>query len=313
MRPAPARPSLVLTCAVLGAVAGQKVADFLGYRPLRRPFYHLLPEVWHGLPPVGLALCAGLCVGVALRPALRSEVQRAVGWMVAAVAAACLAGSAAVRMMTSTTPWDSSGEDAAAGLGCAIALMPVLGASLAATRRVGRARRGSLVDASDRRAVLLPAAAAAALSPLVNVVLGDWAGESARCMPFAVSRVLAALGVVALAALLLADLVALARAKRAAARAARMQRRGADTPGLVGTPLLLDFGLGGGVAVDPLPPAGYRERDAFQRAIVGDPALARAALRRAVMLGAAVLIASAACLLGVWEGPGGECLAPWDS
>lgn len=307
MPASPARPSLVLPCAVLGAVAGLKIANLLRDRTLRRVFYHLLPEAQHGLFLIGLAICGGIAVGLALSAAVRRDGRHALGWAAATMMVAGIGGGWLLRMITVPQVLYAARDEVVAGVEWAAALLVPVAGVVAASQRAGRARRGSPVRGSDERAVWLPVAAAAALSPLVDVTLDDWDGMLARCMPFAMSRVIAALGLAALAGLLAADVAALVRVRRAAARMSAMERCGADTQGLVGTPLLLDFGLGGGVAVDPAPPAGYRERDGFRGAIVGDGDRAHRALRRAVMLSASALALGAACLLGVWEGPGGEC------
>ena len=67
--------------------------------------------------------------------------------------------------------WPPQGliEGAGNGLLCALAFLPAFWMVLAAARAVGRARPGSLVDASDRRGVWLATATAIALGDLAAI------------------------------------------------------------------------------------------------------------------------------------------------
>lgn len=170
------------------------------------------------------------------------------------------------------------------GLCCAVAFVPVCAAVIVAARRAQRARMGSLVSDSDRRAVWGILAAALAVTTLE--ALPDWpaflAGDVALPIP-ALLMVIAAGAVIA--AVLAADLRAL-RVARGSVTEGLVQRDAADPEPADTTVARLDLGLGED-AWERLArsASAYRGRDRTLAVIQGSPEQALAALHRATRRG----------------------------
>ena len=177
---------------------------------------------------------------------------------------------------------------ALAGLGCAAAFVPVCLAVIAAARRARRARLGSLVSDSDRRAVW--GILATALSVATLEALPAWpaaaAGEGSAPVPAAVMLGAAAL---VIAGILVADGLGLRRARRELAPGLVAR----DPTSLASTDVeapRLDLGLGDDLAARiARTAAAYRGRDRTLALVQGDPEQAISAFRRALARGGACL------------------------
>ncbi|WP_433926217.1 hypothetical protein AB3662_25150 [Sorangium cellulosum] len=182
------------------------------------------------------------------------------------------------------------------GVICAAATLPICGAVLEAALRAERARLGSIVAASDRRAVWQ--ILAASLSAATLAALPEW--PAARLGQVPVPEIVGALALgawIAIGLLILADAAALGhRLPRAAADAAEPCSPDAIAP----DPAVprVDLGLGDDVHARLARGDAYRGRDRASLLVIGSHAEARAALagalRRGALcfaLGAAVLVA----------------------
>ena len=186
-----------------------------------------------------------------------------------------------------------------AGIGAlaSLAFLPVCAAVLAAARRAERARHGSLVAGSDRRAVW--AILVSALSVTAGAVAIDWplthvADTYGHVPPpwVAVAVLLGALGV--LAASFRADWAALSRVNTVAT-SADVEEYNAD----VASPDLprIDLGLGDDVrALMARGSVTYRSRERTLALVVGSADDAASALRRAVRRDAIGLLVTGAVL-----------------
>jgi len=290
----PLRPHIALPYAVLGAAGGWMAADFFRVGVL---------SLDAGLRPALLAVTplAALVLGLLLNPITRWPRGRAAFATVVGVLGAGLTAGGLVGVLI----WSRHGvgEGAASGFWCAAAFLPGFAAVLAAARRVGRARPGSLVDGADRRAIWLAVAAAVALGTLA--ALPDWYVFPGSARPsLAVSRSLGVVAVALIAAVLLRDLVALARALRATREIRSMRSCAPDDPNLSWARRQLDLGVGHEAAAAVIPAAGvYREHDRVLQVIRGNPEHAGRAMRGAVAWGAAALACGVACLLATLEPP----------
>lgn len=185
------------------------------------------------------------------------------------------------------------------GVMCALPFIPALGAVLFAAHRIGRARQGSIVDASDRRAVWAATAAAIALASLLVPALAE------RVRPPEASLWMAAASSAVLAALLLADAVALVRvvkATRGVEDAVSHGLSGGEAEGqAAGQAPLVDLGLGDETRVDALPAQhAYRGITRLVRVVRGSREGAIRALRSGVALAALALAAEALLWAQAW-------------
>lgn len=189
------------------------------------------------------------------------------------------------------------GIGALAGMLFALPVLPVCGAVLSAARRAQRARMGSLVAGSDRRAVWgILCIALLICSP---AALPDWPApvhNIAELHPASVAAWFLLAAPALLLALLAADLVAFRRAKRAAA-SGLIPGQLADVAEGDGSISRTDLGLGDDLhARVARAGAVYRSRDRTLSLVQGDPELALGALRKALRRGAAGLaIAGLTC------------------
>jgi MFS family permease len=179
---------------------------------------------------------------------------------------------------------------AADGLACGSVFSVGFAVVLAWARRTGRARIGSLVEASDRRVVL---AAVAALLGMGTVVASLRRNAYPGCttpmptmLPIVKAFVLATL--VLLMAWQAAHIAFLSRAK---VRTVQFDQR-SDGAIPAGTPCV-DCGVGDGVRAEVVGlPSAYRDRGTPVRLLRGDAALARRALVQGLTQEAALLWAT---------------------
>lgn len=210
---------------------------------------------------------------------------------------------------------------AAFGAVFALPFVPALAVVLSAANRVGRARTGSIVALSDRRAVWAATAAVTA----VALQLGS--GLPGAAAPD-LERLVAAMGFAVVAGLCMVDAVAMARvlklprersgagdevAERIAAEIeagetgamAAGEDGGAGSAaraGGKGTGERIDLGLGDEVQVEVVRPIhAYRGAQQIARVVWGDRERAVAALRAGLMRGAAALATGAALWGEVWR------------
>lgn len=181
------------------------------------------------------------------------------------------------------------------GLLCTLPFLPVCAAVLSAARRAQRARLGSIVAGSDRRAVW--GILATALLVCTLEALPDWpAPRGGPVSGPAVALGLLVAAITCIALVLAADLGAWRRANRALS-AGLGRHEGGDPDLEDDTVARLDLGLGEGLlAKVSRTNAVYRARNRTLELVKGDPEQALGALRRAVRRGVIGLgIAGAVC------------------
>lgn len=291
--PASPMPSLALPFAVLGAAAGWLSAGFIanpmtlwGYEGLNGP----------------AALCGAVVTGIMgsvltrwCRPKRlfsRVDVGR-IRLALLVIAGGMLTGGITAALLV---PYNGSGRDGVLlGLLCALPFIPLCAIVLEAARRAERARMGSIVAAADRREVwsilmsCVPVATLAALPDWISFARGQTSPPAA-----AVFMVLSA--AVLMTALLAAN-------KKAVANVAKVME-GVEAPGEdaeidAGAPVpKVDLGLGDDLfAKLTRHAAAYRNRDRAVALVVGSPARATEALRRAMRRNKVGLAICAAALL----------------
>ena len=181
------------------------------------------------------------------------------------------------------------------GLLCALAFVPVCLTVIRFARRAQRARLGSLVAGSDRRAVWGILALTLALATVEAIL--DWPAAERTGAPTPALYLVMAAGLVTLA-ILAFDLVALRRARRALTPGLEQRSPGELDPGEAAVPRL-DLGLGEELlARFTRSAAAYRGRDRTTALVKGSPeqtllALHRAALRGAIGLAAIIAVFAA--------------------
>lgn len=202
------------------------------------------------------------------------------------VLAVLLAGAASgVAVAVLCDAYGGPQAGALSGSLCALAFVPVCLAVIAAARRAQRARLGSIVADSDRRAVW--GILALALSVATLEALPDWpaAAVGATAVPAPALLMAQAAGLLTLAILLL-DVRALREARRAIAPGLERQDPAAVDPGGADVPRL-DLGLGEDLRARFARSAtAYRGRDRTLALVQGSPEQALTALQRAVRRGA---------------------------
>jgi hypothetical protein len=280
---------LVLPFAVVGGAAGWLTAGFL-----RNPFVAIVDHGTEGLSAAIAAAVAAVVGWVLSRlcePPVPWESPR-MNWVRLVVAVVVGGGATGVLV---------GGLESGQGLGAltsglsgalaGAAFVPVCAFVVAAAKRAQRARLGSLVAGSDRRAVW--GILASALGAMTAAAALDWpfVGRPFHDVkpPHAAVAVLALAGVV-VAVLFVTDVLALRRMRLDGLEA----REGAAVAGAE-TARRLDLGLGEGLLVG-LAQAGaaaYRSRERVASLVVGDPHESRAALRRSLVRGAVGLAAIA--------------------
>lgn len=183
------------------------------------------------------------------------------------------------------------------GLACATAFVPVCVAVILAARRAQRARLGSIVSASDRRAVWGILATALAVTTLEGLL--DWPAFHARDTAAPLPAVGMALGAgLVIAAILAADVRALRRARGSVEQGLTQREPGEPEVADTDVPRL-DLGLGeDSWARLARSASAYRGRDRTLALIQGNPEQALGALRRAIRRGGMGLAAVGAVAAG---------------
>jgi hypothetical protein len=276
-------PGLALPFLVVGAAAGWISAGFLA-----NPFLGITEGGDQALAAAVAAAVAGL-VGYALSRWCDERMAwhpPRITWMRLAlnVVAGGAAAGGIVAMIEYATPVAILAGACNGGLS-GVAFLPVCALVFAAAKRAERARHGSLVAGSDRRAVWGILATALAAATAVAALDWPFVGGLYFCevdAPKVALSMLAAAGLV-IAGILVADAVALR-----SVRTAGLEARDHDAAPSADAARRLDLGLGEGllVALAQAGAAAYRSRERATALVVGDPALARAALRRALARGA---------------------------
>ncbi|WP_441287829.1 hypothetical protein ACSRUE_37895 [Sorangium sp. KYC3313] len=207
---------------------------------------------------------------------------------------------------------------AAFGAVFALPFVPALAVVLIAANRVGRARAGSIVALSDRRAVW------AATAAVIAVALQLGSGLPGAAAPD-LGRLVAAMGFAVVAGLCALDALEIARVLKlprersgagdeVAERIAGEIEAGATgagddgaassaaRAGWKGTGERIDLGLGDEVQVEVVRPThAYRGAQQIARVVRGDRGRAVAALRAGLMRGAGALAIGAALWSEVWK------------
>ncbi|HVK66350.1 MAG TPA: hypothetical protein VM694_17825 [Polyangium sp.] len=299
-------PKLAPPFAITGAAAGWLSAGLLANPLLGVTYDEVKPLAALGTTLIAAAtgvLLKKLCLGwrywyelEASDPESRSRTDR-IGYHVFIV---LLAGAAAGALVAGLD--DAHGGTlggAVSGAVSAVLFLPVCLLVLASARRAQRARLGSIVAGSDRRAVW--GILAAALSAATLLAALDW--PAARMdevePPFPALFILLATALVTLV-VLAADLRALKRAQVALAPGLQADEEGA-APLVDPSVPRVDLGLGDDVASRlARSAAAYRGRDRAVELVQGNPAQALGALRRAVRRGVTSL-----ALMGVILGAHG--------
>jgi hypothetical protein len=292
-------PNLALPFAILGASAGWISAGFLA-NPLVAQAFPARADL-AALCAAGAGAAAGLvvrrmCVGRRYAYQIEApdpEARPRTDAVLAHVGVVLGAGAAAGAVVAGLhKPYGGPAWGLLSGSLAALAFVPVFLAVLSAARRAQRARLGSMVAGSDRRAVWAILATTLALA--TAGALPEWpaAGAQNTAAPWPALLMLAGAALVVGAALLL-DRRALRRAEAALLGVSpqRAEEMGAVEQGVPH----LDLGLGEGLAARlARSAAAYRGRDRALALVQGSPELARAALRRAVLRDAVSLALIAA-------------------
>jgi hypothetical protein len=286
-------PNLVLPFALVGAAAGWLSAGLLANPLLGITYEEVKPlATLCTMAVAGLtgAVLTKLCVG---RKAYSYEIEipeeerrpgsdRTPFHVLAMLAAGALAGG--IVTLLDIAP-EGAPYGAASGFFCAFAFVPVGLAVLAAARRSKRARLGSIVAGSDRRAVWGILAAALGLATLLAVI--DWPAAAMSDEVAAPKGALYMAHATVLVTLLVlaADVLALRRA-RAVVAPGLSPRENPDGPSGESEIPELDLGLGEDL-LSRLARRGsaYRERDKTVALVRGNPDQALEALRRGIRRG----------------------------
>lgn len=329
-------PSLVLPFAVLGLAGGWLTADAFHVRHELEPVRWLL-AFFSPLVAAALGVYLGpRLLGVATDggapPAPAAWLAR--GWLAGtlwtllAIAVAGLINGMLIGLLLVFPVGALFG--AFFGVLCAVPFLPALAAVILAARRVGRARAGSMVDASDRRAVWLAVAAVTVAGCLLGPIA--WPPSPAEREALALVRQ----GAVALAGAVIAwsfvmDAAALVRLTKAgrseragteawregggagAARQGQAEGLGVDADSgqeaLEGALAVaaadgaevVDLGLGDEVRVEAVPAAhAYRGARRVRQVVRGSRERATAALRGGMARAALALAAGAALWARPW-------------
>jgi hypothetical protein len=290
--------NLVLPFAVVGAAAGWLTAGFL-----HNPFIAIMDR---GDEALAAPVAAGVAAGVGWmltrwsEPAFPWEAPR-ITWrrLVLAVVTGGAATGGVVGLADGARAFEAL-TGAFSGALAGMAFVPCCSLILASARRAQRARFGSLVAGSDRRAVwgiLLAALGATTAASALDWPFVDRPFYAEIKPPCVAVGILCVAGFV-LAALMLADVLALRRI-----RVDGLEAREAESEPRAGRTRRLDLGLGEGVLVELARggAAAYRSRERVTALVLGDPCQARSALRRALArgaLGLGVVVVAAAAHVG---------------
>jgi hypothetical protein len=288
--PAP-RPHLAIPFVVLGVAGSLMAVDFFRIGSfgsdvsLKRTLLFLVPIF-------------SLVVAFLVQPATRwPRFGKALLAATASVLSAGLVAGALIGVLV-WSQW-GLGEGAMSGFWCGVAFLPGFAAVLAAVRRVGRARPGSIVDRADRRAVWLAVVTTIALGTIAALPAWNVMPPVYYYSPYPeTSQVLGFGALAVLVALLLGDTVGLARALRAGRQLETMRPCHPDDPALIWSPRQLDLGIGDEAAAAVIAGPGlYRDRDRMTHVVRGNAVAARGALLGSVALSIIALSISAACVI----------------
>ena len=288
-------PHLALPFAVVGAAAGILFGGLLA-----NPLVRELPseERWVAAP---LAALAGALVGAYLRhrctarPTMWANVASArVALLVALVPAGALTGA-----LVPVIAFGSRGDPlAAAGLGvlCALAFYPVGALVLRAATRAERARLGSWIAASDRRAVWAILGTTLAVASLLGVADRAAAMDGAPTLPW-LPPAIAALGAMGCVVAAVADALLLRRLRALDGRDEHMTQVDESRDADMSRAATLDVGLGTEMRAQMAPGAhANRARERALSVLVGNVALARTTVERSLLAGVAGLLVCLAAL-----------------
>jgi hypothetical protein len=278
-------PRLAVPFAIVGGAAGWLSASLCGSPllgfPVSQPITAGCAAVagaWVG------ALFKFLAVGRRYRYELDDpdpEIRRPsdTGWIHVPVLLLTGAGTALLVRLITCAEWDDAATWALSGALCTAAFIPVCLAVLAAGRRAQRARLGSIVADSDRRAVW--GILATLLAVMTVEALPDWLGGS----PDRPARLVLAALIAASAAVLVRVLLADRRAcldARAVIDAGLSVRQPEEMEESDSCLPLVDLGLGEQTLKRVTPGvAPYRDRERAVSLVRGSPEMAVAALARA--------------------------------
>ena len=275
-------PQIAYPFAVFGAAAGWLAAGFLATPIVNLTYGHS--------EPVFTAACS-LIIAAALGVYLtRSVVNAAVfadpSAMWARLVVAQILGGGLCGALVGGYIWQREQGITAGMVGGALvgaAFLPIGALVVSAARRAARARMGSIVAASDRRAMW--GILAAALAGATLLALPDWpAATFGRvAAPWVAMGITLACGALTVG-LLVADLEALTRVRRLDREAGSMEVREPTTAARDDDPEPeVDFGLGADVlARMARGAAAYRARDRATALLLGSSEQALDALRRGV-------------------------------
>jgi len=307
-------PSLIAPFALVGAAAGWLTAEFLS-----NPLIRVSERGVEWLMAVTSAVVAGV-VGAALTrwcaappedtPPNEFDYDQsprrkaALGIWSRLVLSVMTGGALVGGGVTAVVDGDLRFVPPSVILGavCSLAFVPVCALVLAAARRADRARLGSLVAGSDRRAVwailvsaLAVAAGAAVIDWPFTTVIGSTVIGAQYRLPAPWPAIAMLLASVALLAFVLyADWAALRQVLRTAATVAINQH--ASSENVVDVPRL-DLGLGDELHAEIAEgSADYRRRARPTALLLGSRAEALAALRRAVLRNVVGLVVAAVVL-----------------
>ncbi len=283
-------PHLALPFAIVGASGGWLSASLVS-SPLVQRFQADLRAPATLVAAIFSALAGALITRICTQVGLRYDLEtleesearpRADRWIVHALvmlATGTVTGSLVAGL---GNVYNGIAFGALAGLGCAAAFVPVCLLVVAAARRARRARLGSLVSESDRRAVWGILATTLSVATLEALPIWPAPGGEVAQAPIPAMLVAAA---ATLSAILVADASDFRRAKEALAPGLVTRDPGKLAPTDVEAPKL-DLGLGEEVGARVAPPADvYRGRARTVALVQGDAEQTTLAFRRAILRG----------------------------
>ncbi len=275
-------PNLTLPFALVGLVAGWLSGRAIGGPMFDRALVGALPE-WAALCGTLLGGVAGTFLWLRCKDELGPSMKRRPLPKIPLPAVVLIAGALCGEAVGLLLPYGDVFRSPFLGLLCAVPLIPVAAYVVAAARRAARARHGSLVAGSDRRAVWSALAVTLAITTLAS--LPEW--SSALFLQHSGpprEAVLTALFASALiVGVLLLDLLSVLRLRRLVRIGATMEQR---EPGQIRDRTVLpcvDLGLGEDLLAEVAYRSAYRHAGRITSLLVGDPDEARQALRSAII------------------------------
>jgi len=296
-------PSLILPFGLVGLVAG-----WLSGRVIGGPLFDgavviggpLFDGAVVGEVPKWAALCGALLGTVAgailwlrckddLTPSMRRKPLPKIPLPLVVLAAGALSGAAVDQIV----PYSEFFETVGLGLLCSIPFIPVAAFVVAAARRAARARHGSLVAGSDRRAVWSALAVTLAVTTLGS--LPEWSSE--LFLKYSGPPIMAALASVTAASLIVAvlllDLFAWRRLSALLRTGATMEARAPEEVRDREALPSVDLGLGDDLRAEVAHGSAYRHVGRVTSLLIGDADEARGVMRRATLRGLASTLVAA--------------------